>query len=213
MSTIQRRSPLVGISMMVAPVALATGAYLMFHSERAVPKRPIDSAGEKGVPVATVEPAVVGPSQPIVAQEAPHAVPAPAVEREEASRSPPLTDEARAALDVRRAEQMEAQFYADADPIAESRRMRRDLVDAFEGLAKRGVSVENVDCRYRLCRMSLLFDNEQADIAILKDVFVRDLYTEWSKRGVVIPPREYLKDGKVRTTVYVPREGTIEIID
>jgi hypothetical protein len=48
----------------------------------------------------------------------------------------------------------------------------------------------------------------------LRDLFVRNLAPEIANYGhAIAPSREYLPDGKVKTTMYVAREGAIEVVD
>jgi len=117
-----------------------------------------------------------------------------------------------AQLDLRRAAEVAGQFEMDNPPVAESWRMRNQLTSVFDSLASRGVNLENVECHYRLCRMQLLFKNVNADIDILRDLFVKAKSPEINQFGQVIAPeRDYLADGKVRTIVYIAREGTIDL--
>jgi hypothetical protein len=121
---------------------------------------------------------------------------------------------ARLELDRRREQNVIAQFDGDAPAIPASKEMERHLTGAFEAQRGRGVKVNRIECHNRICRLELMFDTVEADIVVLRDLFVRNLAPEIANYGQSIAPsREYLPNGQVKTTMYVAREGAIEVVD
>jgi len=192
---------------------LALGATLLTVGSPSV-KRPVPSS--RMVQIESTPRAIVEPTRHAEQVSAPVFANAPVVIATEAEAQPkaPLTVEEHRALDRRREEQVIAQFEADQVPTTDSWHMRRQLQEVFEAFRKDGVVVEEVDCKFRLCRTQLLFNDVAADISILKTLFLNRTSPEINSFGqAIVPTREYLPNGKVRATMYIAREGEIEVFD
>ena len=60
----------------------------------------------------------------------------------------------------------------------------------------------------------LLFDSLDSDVQLLSDLFISGKKPELREfGGMMAPVREKRADGKVLTTVYLAREGDIEVFD
>lgn len=170
------------------------------------------------------EPARARPKPPVTEADsepetpAPAALPAqPAAEvRSRPAPTPRLPASAKQAqLPAPSAHTAEAPFLQlfDADRAAssESWALRNAMMEAFQRQPRSAVTVEAMDCRFRLCRMSLLFDSVESDKATLDAVFVKTTNNDYPLGfgAVSIPERVKLPDGRVRATVYVAREGEL----
>jgi len=159
-------------------------------------------------PVAT--PSVHAVARPI-AQKIAEAVASAALPAQPSATAPaPETDQQR---ESRVAAQVQAQFETDPVPGPESWRMKRVLDDTFRSLSGQ-LSVQALECRQRLCRIELLFDSLDSDVQVLSDLFISGKKPELREfGGMMAPVREKRADGKVLTTVYLAREGDIEVFD
>lgn len=106
-------------------------------------------------------------------------------------------------------------FAADAPPVAESWKYQNAIRRELGKLPSSLVSVEAFDCRSRLCTARLLFDSAESDMKILKAVFLTGTTEDFPQGfgAIAAPTREYLPDGKVRTTLYLAREGEMVVVE
>lgn len=102
-------------------------------------------------------------------------------------------------------------YLADAPPVAESWRLQNAIVKALSKVDKREMSLEAVDCKNRICRVAMLFDGTSADTRVIQQVFIRGTPEGFPSGfgAFVIASRERLNDGKIRTTMYLAREGEL----
>ena len=110
------------------------------------------------------------------------------------------------------AEQVAAQFETDSPPNADSRQLESTLKSYFDPHVGKGMALEELACRERLCRAKVVFDSVADDIDVLRDI-VGKFTSEPGHGGVMAPEREYLATGKVRTVVYMARTGPIDVFE
>lgn len=110
-------------------------------------------------------------------------------------------------------------FVGDKAAVAESWKFRNAISESLSAIRPRmpgaeheGVTLESLDCRFRLCRIVLVFDNTTSDLRIMESVFMTGT-TEAYPHGFgafTVPVRAELPDGRIRATLYVAREGDLK---
>ena len=98
----------------------------------------------------------------------------------------------------------------DAPPGVDAARMRNDIVAVFTRQATSGVSLEKAECHYRLCKVELVFADIKADVNVLNPLFMGEDVSEISSYAAYAPTRATLPNGRVRTTLYLAREGAFQ---
>lgn len=109
-------------------------------------------------------------------------------------------------------------FTQDKPPIEKSRQLqeaiRESLSTAPRAPRARAIpcpTIESLECRLRLCRIVLIFDSIDSDRRIVNEVFVKKS-TKAFPHGFgafFAPPRIALPDGRIRTRLYLAREGDL----
>jgi len=110
-------------------------------------------------------------------------------------------------------------FVEDAAPVAESWRFRSAVQETLDAVRRRvfgdkgdAVTVESLDCRYRLCKIDFVFDSPSSDSHILQGVFLDGETADYPRGfGAFTAVRTYLPEGRLRTTLYLAREGDLRI--
>lgn len=104
-------------------------------------------------------------------------------------------------------------YRADAPRGPAAWRCESALRDLLRSTAPEDAAVESLECRFRVCRLRLLFQNVAADTRVMREVFLSGTSADFPHGfgAVAAPDREYLPDGRVRTTVYLAREGELAV--
>jgi hypothetical protein len=109
-------------------------------------------------------------------------------------------------------------FATDGAPVAESQRFREEIIKSINSQSQASrlrpgadVTVEQLECRFRVCKMTLLFDSTEADIRIVDRAFALYASDQYPKGlgAFAAPARSHLANGAVRTTLFVAREGDL----
>ena len=110
-------------------------------------------------------------------------------------------------------------FVEDGTPVAESWRFRNAIKQSLDAVrsttneaAREGVTLESLDCRYRLCRIVLVFDSTTSGMRIMERVFMTGTTEDYPQGfgAITVPARTELPDGRIRATLYVAREGDLK---
>lgn len=92
--------------------------------------------------------------------------------------------------------------------------MEKLFIRTMRDFENKGAHLEHSECRFRLCRFSLLFDGAGADSKVFESLFLRRRPDDMERfSDMIIPTREYLADGRVRAVLYLAREGTIDVFE
>lgn len=111
-------------------------------------------------------------------------------------------------------------FNEDKPPIEQSRQLEAAIRASLNAAAQssRGgavpvLTVDSVECRLQLCRISLRFDSIASDIRIVADVFTKPYGNAYPNGfgAFHAPPRVTLPDGRIRTRLYLAREGNVTL--
>ena len=65
-----------------------------------------------------------------------------------------------------------------------------------------GVQLDSVECRATRCRVEATFDNHEADMRVMRQVFM-SAEEGAIKSAFAVPTREVQPDGSVAATVYI----------
>lgn len=182
-------------------VALGAGSWLAFHDVQHPVRRKAPRASVATVNISAPVSLVERISVPGEATR--HSMPArPAPSGSPRRSETPLQDTTYHEL-----------FAADAPSVSESWKYQNAIRAELAKLPRSSVSVESFDCHARLCKAQLLFDSTLSDLKTMKDVFMNGAPADFPNGfgALAAPTREYLPDGKVRTTLYLAREGEMVV--
>jgi hypothetical protein len=98
-------------------------------------------------------------------------------------------------------------FEADKPADATGRAFAKDVESAFVDQSKRGVRVKHAECRDRICKAQLRFDDAAQETSVLQDVLVHGPLRPYA---VAVPERSE-QQGGAELTLYLARTG--ELID
>jgi len=112
-------------------------------------------------------------------------------------------------------------FFAEDGPPDEKARRLEDAIQASltkviqtAPPAKTPVlAIDSLECRLRLCRISLIFDGIESDRRVLKEVFVKQSMPAYPQGfgALFAPERVSLPDGRVGTRIYLATEGELPL--
>jgi hypothetical protein len=112
-------------------------------------------------------------------------------------------------------------FFAEDGPPDEKARRLQDAVQASltkviqsSPPAKTPVlAIDSLECRLRLCRISLIFDGIESDRRILKEIFLKQDTPAYPHGfgALFAPDRVRLPDGRVGTRLYLAPEGELPL--
>jgi hypothetical protein len=168
------------------------------------------SAGQETVKVERIvvhDPAPVAQQKPTSSPA--HAAPASTDEAGD-SKSATERQPRRVLSEVEVTKRMAAQFGADpVDRSSAASAATKTISSAVSERAAAGVQLEALECRQRMCRAQLAFRDADADREVTSSLFRGEHQIRMG--GLIVPERTRDADGRVTATVYIAREGNIEL--
>jgi hypothetical protein len=172
---------------------------------RTVSKAHIETVEERetGAAVAVNQPIDVGalPQQVYVPQATP---PSPPKEKntpdEDTNAEEPMSPEEVAI-------ELDAAFAADPPPDVAATRTASNVLSAFRSVQAEGANLRSIDCRRTRCKLTVDFNNIDADKKVMGDIF-KTLATsgvDVNGLGFIVPTRDRQADGSIAATVHLYR--------
>jgi hypothetical protein len=112
-------------------------------------------------------------------------------------------------------------FFAEDGPADEKARRLENAIQASLTRVTQSappaktpvVTIDSLECRLRLCRISLIFDSIESDRRVLKEIFLKQNTAAYPHGfgTLFAPERVSLPDGRVGTRLYLATEGELPL--